>query len=587
MVDTSSGAERGISRPGNMAWLFLVLLALLIAGYLGLRSIGDVSLFESGTDPVRLVDATERSGLGSYLRPPIYNENPGYLETMGGGIAVGDFDGDGWEDLFFATMSSFDPQKQNGEPVYSSALYRNMGDGTFTDVTVEAGLTNIKGYPMGALFFDYNNSGRQDLYVASYDGGQLFRNEGGHFVDVTDSAGVSLDGLCENQPCLAAAASAADYNRNGYLDLLVVNNVDWDIDDPMHYGSGSLLPFNYRSQPSVLFRNNGDGTFTNVSDESGVTNLDHMGYFEDGKGLSAVWTDFNNDGWPDIYIANDMTPNRFYLNNRDGTFREIGVAAGVDEIKSSMGVDSADFNYSGNLDLITTNLEGSMVSLFRNYGDLRFDYATTYSGLISSGRGSGWGILFVDLDLDGHLDLVVANGSLWQGLQSETENKNMFFRNNGNGRFEDISENVVRFSNNEISRGLAVIDVNRSGKPDLIFSNIDGKLSQLLINETANNNNWIRLDLEGVISNRDAVGARVWLERKDGLTQNQMVKAGNSYQSTSSKSLFFGLGDSHADELRIEWPSGNSDLFRDLPSNTIIHIREGESKGRPADVVSK
>jgi len=587
MVDTSSGAVGGISKQGNTAWLVLVLLILFVAGYLGLRSIGDVSVFETEPEPVRFVDATEVSGLASHLRPPIYNDNPGYLETMGGGIAVGDFDGDGLEDIFFATMPSFDPQKQEGEPGYTSALYRNLGDGTFEDVTVEAGLANIKGFPMGALFFDYNNNGRQDLYVASYDGGQLFKNEGGYFVDVTDEAGVNLDGLCENSPCLAAAASAADYNRNGYLDLLVVNNVEWNINDPRHYGSGSLLPFNYRSQPTVLFRNNGNGTFTNVSEESGVSNIDQRGYLEDGKGLSAVWTDFNNDGWPDIYIANDMTPNRFYLNNRDGTFREIGIAAGVDEIKSSMGVDSADFNYNGNMDLITTNLEGSMVSLFRNYGDIRFDYATTYSGLISSGRGSGWGILFIDLDLDGHLDLVVANGSLWQGMQSETENMNMFFRNNGNGRFEDISENVVRFDNDEISRGLAVIDVNRSGKPDLIFSNIDGKASQLLMNETVNNNNWIRLDLEGVISNRDAVGARVWLTRKDGLTQNQMVKAGNSYQSTSSKSLFFGLGNSETDELRIEWPSGNSDLFRELPSNTIIHIREGENNRIPAEVVSQ
>lgn len=582
MAETSEEA----GQSNNTGWLLFVILILFIVGYIGFQQITGTGFLYSEASPFRFHDATGGSGLENHLRPLIYNDNPGYLETMGGGVAVGDFDGDGWEDIFFATMPPFDPQQQTGEDVFRPALFHNQGDGMFVDVTDETGLGNIRGYPMGALFFDFNNNGRQDLYVASFNGGQLFRNDGGMFVDITDEADLSLDGLCGDLPCMAAAASAADYNKSGYLDLLIVNNVDWDIDDQMSYGLSSILPFNYRSQPSYLYRNNGDGTFTNVSEESGVTNLDTRGISEDGKGLSAVWTDFNNNGWPDIYFANDMTPNRLYLNNGDGTFRDIAVAAGVDEIKSSMGIDTADYNYSGNLDLITTNLEGSMVSLFRNYGDLRFDYATAYSGLISSARGSGWGVLFTDFDLDGHLDLFVANGTLLKELQTERENENLIYRNITEGRFNDVTEEVVRFSNDDISRGLSVIDVNRSGKPDLIISNIDGASSQLLINRTDHDNNWLRLDLEGVVSNRDAVGARVYLEREDGLIQNQIVKAGNSYQSTSSKSLFFGLGKSIPDKMTIHWPSGKTDVIEAPPYNRILHIREGENENQPAEIVS-
>jgi enediyne biosynthesis protein E4 len=587
MTETSMEAGQSRDRFNKTGWFLFVILILFIVSYIGFQQITGTGFLITEDSPFIFYDATDGSGLESHLRPVIYNDNPGYLETMGGGVAVGDFDGDGREDIFFATMPPFEPEQDTEDMVFRSVLFRNQGDGTFVDVTDEAGLGQIQGYPMGALFFDFNNNRRQDLYVASFDGGQLFRNEGGVYIDVTESSGVSLDGLCGELPCMAAAASAADYNKDGYLDLLIVNNVDWDIDDQMSYGLSSILPFNYKSQPSFLYRNNGDGTFTNVSEESGVTNLDTRGYGEDGKGLSAVWTDFNNNGWPDIYIANDMTPNRLYLNNGDGTFRDIAVAAGVDEIKSSMGIDTADYNYSGNLDLITTNLEGSMVSLFRNYGDLRFDYATAYSGLISSGRGSGWGVLFSDFDLDGHLDLFIANGTLLKELQTERENENLFYLNNTNGRFIDVTEEAVRFRNDEASRGLAVIDVNRTGKPDLIISNIDGVSSQLLINRTDHDNNWIRLDLEGVVSNRDAVGARVYIEREDGLLQNQIVKAGNSYQSTSSKSLFFGLGKSIPEKMTIHWPSGKTDIIETPPYNRILQIREGEREDEPATVVSE
>ena len=561
--------------------ILIVTTVLLIAVVLLYRS-GMFQFSVQQTEPFYFIDATETAGLHEHRHPLVFEENPSYLEIMGGGVAVGDINGDGFEDIFFATMPSFDP---NSNFDYQSALFQNQGDGTFLNVTEEAGLGSIEGYPMGALFFDYNNNGFQDLYIASYNGGQLFENRGGTFVDVTEVAGLSLAGLCGRLPCMAAAASATDYNKSGFLDLLVVNNVSWDMDDDAGYGLPAMLPFRYEAQSVFLFRNNGDGTFTNVSAESGLTNMDVWNHGNDGKGLSAVWTDVNNNGWPDVYIANDTTPNHLYVNNRDGTFREVAVSAGVAELKSSMGIDTADFNYSGHLDLITTNLETEMVSLYRNFGNFRFDYVTPSTGLISSGLGSGWGIFFVDLDMSGYLDLVVANGSLLQALQKERENENQFFRNNGNGMFRDVSEAVVHFPNESISRGMAYLDVQNNGKPDLIISNIDGAHMQLLLNKTDNGNNRIRLDLEGVISNRDAVGARVYLEREDGLVQNQILKAGNSYQSSTSKSLFFGLGTSAIKELIIEWPSGNRDIMHELPMNHIIQIREGEDEGIPAEVV--
>jgi enediyne biosynthesis protein E4 len=565
----------------NKIRIAIILTVLLVVGFVLYRT-GFFGIIPKPTQPFYFIDVTESAGLHEHRHPEIFNDNPSYLEIMGGGVAVGDFDGDGFEDIFFATMPSFDPQSTTR---YMSVLFRNRGDGTFLNVTAETGLDAIRGYPMGALFFDYNNNGLQDLYVAGFDGGQLFENRGGYFADVTEEAGLSLDGLCGRLPCMAAAASVTDYNKSGHPDLLIVNNVSWNPDDETGYGLPAMLPFRYRAQPVFLFRNNGDGTFINTSEEAGLTNTDVWRHGNDGKGLSAVWTDINNDGWPDVYIANDTTPNHLYINNQDGTFREIAVSAGVAELKSSMGIDTADFNYSGHLDLITTNLEGEMLSLYRNYGNFRFDYVTPSTGLIPSGIGSGWGILFVDLDMSGHLDLVVANGALLQALQRERENENMFFRNNGNGVFINVSEAVVHFPNEVISRGMAYLDVQNNGLADLVISNIDGAQMQLLLNKTNNRNNRIRLDLEGVISNRDAVGSRVYIEREDGLVQNQILKAGNSYQSSSSKSLFIGLGNSSIKELIIEWPSGNRDILQDLPVNNIIHIREGEDAGSPAEVV--
>ena len=511
-------------------------------------------------------DITEQSGLLAFKRAYVNSSNPSYLEVMGGGVAVGDVDGNGYEDLLFVSMPSFaDPSDTSVSPL---SLFKNLGDGTFQDITHEAGLGDIEGYAQGALFFDYNNNGRQDLYIASYDGGQLFRNDGGTFTDVTNESGLYLNGLCGEFPCFGVAATAADYNRNGYLDLYIINNVDWDIDNPAHYGERQLFPAFFKAQHSFLFRNNGDGTFTNVTEEAGINN-------EGGKGLSAVWFDFNNNGWPDLYIANDLTRNKLYLNRGDGTFTDVAASARVNEVKSSMGVNVADFNGTGNLDLITTNLEGSYLSLFRNFGDLRFDYATHYTGLNSSRRSSGWGVEFTDLNRNGYPDLVMAAGPVWDPDPIDAEN--LFFKNKGDGTFGEQTLSAGTFSNQHISRGLAVIDILNNNKPDIIISNIDGGHPQLLKNTTQNDNNWLKLLLEGTESNRDAVGARVVVKRTDGMKILQEVKAGGSYQSSSSKALFIGLDKYEAEEITIRWPAGHEQVLRDVSLNQVLNIKEQRS----------
>ncbi|WP_234571516.1 CRTAC1 family protein [Rhodohalobacter sp. 614A] len=569
------------TKSGRFSWRTIAILCLsgsvlllLIAHVTGVYQISFLQSFSPNNHPIRISDVTAQAGLELFKRPKINQNNPSYLEVMGGGVAVGDIDGDGWEDLFFTNMPSFEEVPE--ELSTSSALFRNLGDGTFKDITRESGLDQIKGYPIGALFFDYNNDGHQDLYVTAYNGGELFRNEAGVFTNVTHSANVNLEGYCGDFPCMVAAASSADYDRDGFLDLLLINNVDWDINDSRYYGRGSLIPIHYNAQPTILLRNNGDGTFQNVSAESGVNNQDAHRHREDGKGLSAVWTDFNNDRWPDIYIANDLSPNRLYINKKDGTFSEVGIAAFVDEAKSSMGVDAVDFNHSGEVDLVTTNLIGQMASLFKNYGNLRFDYVTYQTGIMPSARVSGWGVVFIDLDLDGHQDLVMGNGPLWQP-EDELEAKNLFFKNRGNESFQNVTDEIVQFPNHAMTRGLAVTDFDRSGTPDLIFSNINGDTSQLIKNQSTGNN-WVRLDFEGTLSNRDAIGVRAIVKRRDRQVQMQTVKAGNSYVSSGSKSLFFGLGESSIDTLVIQWPSGRDDTLTNLEMNRIHHFREGAVK---------
>lgn len=579
MADSPSQSDTLSRRARIWGTLFLVFQILFALNSYGPHRIPGLDLVfdepwlkthhahsETGTSRARFASA-DSAGLSSFERASFHETDPRYLEVMGGGIAAGDYDGDGWDDVFITSLPAF----ADSGRASSSSLFRNRGDGHFEDVTAQVGLDSITGYAQGALFFDFDNDGDQDLYLAAYDGGQLFRNDDGHFIDVTDTAGLDLAGKCGPLPCFSSSATAADYNHDGHLDLLVVNNVDWDLDDPSHRGPQRLFPAFFTPQPAVLFRNNGDGTFTDVSDESGLTN-------EGGKGLSATWLDADNDGWSDVYVANDLTRNKLYINQQDGTFREMAVGAGVDEIKSSMGVAAGDVNHDGNLELATTNLKGSKVSLFKNRSQdpPLYDYATDSAGLGGSRRASGWGLQFVDFDLDGHQDLVTSGGPIWQEEGSDTtETRNLFYRNTGDGHFTDVTAASGAPRADQVSRGLAVLDATRNGRPDLVFANVDGDSPLLLTNQTDARHGWLKVSLRGMTSNRDGVGARVVVHRTDSLQMMREVRAGESYQSTSTKDLFFGLDTADVDRLTVRWPSGTVDTVRTVPTNQVVLIEEG------------
>jgi hypothetical protein len=523
-------------------------------------------IVESAKVPITFNDITSTSGLEKFFRPAIKDSfpSPRYPQVMGGGVAVADYNNDGWEDIFLTGMPPISSKKVK-QPEMTSSLFQNIGENRFIPVTKKVGLDGIKGFPQGALFFDFNNDGWQDLYIAAYDGGQLFKNVEGTYYDITDQAGLNLKDKCGELPCFSSSATSADYNRDGLLDLLIINNASWDRNDPNHQGKIGLFPHSFEQQDSFLFKNMGDGSFKDVTQKSGLNN-------EKGKGLAAIWTDINHDGWDDVYIANDLSFNNFYVNNRDGTFSEMATGMNLDEEKSSMGIDISDFDNNGEWDIAVTNLKHYKLSFYLNESNMFFSYVTDSIGLMTTNKATGWGVEFVDMNLDGFEDMVMASGPIWDVPVDNKEN--IFFRNLGNGTFKEEVQAVSGRSVHSVSRGLATIDINKSGKPDLVFANIDDASPQLLQNTTESSNNWLKINLQGTESNRDAIGARVVLNREDGLSQMQEVRAGNSYQSSGTKSLFFGLGASEPDILFIHWPSGKTDTMTTIAANQILKITE-------------
>ncbi len=565
-----------LSRTAKIAGtVFLVFQILFAANSFGPQKIPGLNLLfdgpwvKSATASSRVGDSSAlfkdvaaSAGLAAFRHAEFYDADPSYVEVMGGGVAVGDYDGDGWEDVFLTNMPAFHSSVSSGTP---STLFRNRGDGTFEDVTAAARLTDLRGYPQGAIFLDYDNDGDQDLYVAAYAGGQLFRNDAARFTDVTRETGLDLTGKCGEFPCFGSSVVAADYDRNGRLDLLVVNNVNWDIGNPASRGRSNLFPVFFSSQPTMLFRGLPNGTFEDATAASGLDN-------DGGKGLAAAWLDVNGDLWPDAYIANDLSHNRLYVNNADGTFREIGKASGTDEIKSDMGVGAADYDNDGDFDFVATNLKGVKLSLYRNEGGEQFTFVTDDAGLASSAATTGWGVEFVDFDLDGHMDLVMSGGPVWEPVLKDTQN--LLFRNLGDGTFVDVSKRSGDLYDKQSSRGLAILDFDNDGDPDLVVANVDGAAPLLLQNSPKRYGHWLQVRLEGLESNRDGVGARVEVLRTDGLRMTQEVRAGSSYESGSTRLLFFGLNQSAAVELKVHWPSGEVDLVKALPWDARILVRE-------------
>jgi hypothetical protein len=499
------------------------------------------------------------------------------IETMGSGCGWIDYDQDGLLDFYLVNGAATHVYSPN-HPL-RSALYRNNGDGTFTDVTGKAGVGAEGLFGMGVAVGDYDNDGFPDLFVLGYGRCILYHNNGdGTFTDATTRAGV------ENSGRWASSAAWFDYDNDGRLDLVIANYVDWSPERNFYCGDQGpgmrsyCHPDDFRGQPPTLYHNNGDGTFTDVSKSSGLG-------LKGNNGLGVVTFDYDNDGWQDIFIANDHMPNFLFHNNRDGTFREVGYAAGVAVsadglFEAGMGTDAADATGGGRMDLTVTHLDMQLARFYQNLGDQTFDDATLRSKIgYATYHMSGFGTRFMDYDNDGARDLFIANGHVLDNIQryhadTRYAEPKLMFRNNGHGVFENVSDRLgADFQLPRVSRGAAVADFDNDGDLDILVNN-NGQAPQLLRNDGGNSNHWLEILLIGTRSNRDGVGARVKLSAGSLVLYDQR-KGGMSYQSAQDPRLHFGLGPhSNVDAIEIVWPNGSVTKLANLKGDQIIAVKE-------------
>jgi enediyne biosynthesis protein E4 len=490
------------------------------------------------------------------------------LEATGSGCAFLDYDGDGFIDLFLVSGRYLegisDPDSPCKNKKATDRLFRNRGDGTFEDVTEKAGVGGT-GYGMGVAVGDYDNDGHPDIFVTNYESNILYRNNGdGTFTDVTEKAGVG-------RSLWSVGAVWFDYDRDGLLDLYVGNYLDFDPEYRLYYEADVYPgPLAYPGQPDFLYRNNGDGTFTNVSEKAGITKI--------GRAMGILAADYNDDGWPDIFVANDAMENYLYRNKGDGTFEEVALESGVafgqhGNSAASMGGDFGDYDNDGKLDLLVPDMTFNAV--YRNLGDGLFD---DVSGSIGVGPASAqfwsWGGDFFDYDNDGHLDILIVNGD---GHRLSEKQEQLLLRNeeiNGQRMFHDISRQAGEyFDVSSVARGLCVGDYDNDGDLDFFVLNIDGP-SVLLRNEGGNRNNWLTIKLVGTKSNRDGVGARV-VVRSGDLVQTEEKMSSSSYLSQNDPRLHFGFGKrDKIDEIVIRWPSGKVQKLTGVKMNQILTVVE-------------
>ena len=498
------------------------------------------------------------------------------VEANGNGAAFLDYDDDGDVDLLIANGSTLESYSQGGDPMV--VLYENT-DGSFADVTSEAGL-EAKGWGMGLCVADYDNDGDSDFYLTAFGPNILYGNNGdGTFSEKSRVAGVGDAGWGTN-------CAFADYDRDGDLDLYVANYLTFDEDeiepDGCAYRGVEVFcgPVGLPAEPDLLYRNNGDRTFTNVAEEAGIAES----YF---YGFGVVFSDFDGDLWPDIYVANDSVPNFLFHNRGDGTFSEIGLLSGtalngIGRAQAGMGVGVDDYDGDGRFDIFVTNFSGDTNTLYRNNGDMFFEDVTIRAGLAdASFPHVGWGTGFADLDNDGFKDLFVANGQVDSGVEGRLEGESYHqrrevYRNMGNGTFAEIAaelgDDLVELKS---ARGAAFGDIDNDGDIDIVVININDRPS-FYLNEAGSENHWITLRLEGTISNRNGIGARIELEA-GGRLQTGEVRSGGSYLSHNDMRIHFGLGyTSRIDRIRIRWPSGTVEELDGFEANQFLKIREGQ-----------
>jgi hypothetical protein len=548
----------GASGPRRLAWLVLAGTAVAL-------------LADQAPVDVKFTNVTAQAGIH-------FTHNAGragkkYLpETVGSGCAFFDFDGDGWQDILLINSKDFTPSGHRT----TAALYHNNHDGTFTDVTAGSGL-DVELYGLGVAIADYDNDGRDDVYITALEGDRLFHNEGnGKFRDVTAASGIQNANF-------GTSAAWLDYDRDGKVDLFVANYVQWNAkSDQFCSLDGSIksycTPEKYKGTRSRLFHNLGNGHFEDVTEKAGLGDAT-------SKSLGVTVLDYNGDGWPDLFVANDTQPNKLYRNLGNGTFKEEGVTAGVafgeDGVaRGAMGADSADYDRSGRPHLLVGNFSNQMLGLYHNEGNGVFvDEAPSSTVGRSSLLSLTFGVFFFDYDLDGYPDILAANGHIEEQI-SRVQPKisyreaPLLFRNMGNHRFDNVSGKVgAAFTNAMVARGAAYADFDHDGDLDVLISQNNGP-AVLLRNDGGNRNHWLNVRLTGTKSNRDGIGAVVRVESAVG-KQWSMVRSGSSYCSQSDLALTFGLGADTAARIEVVWPSGARQQFQNVKANQRVLVDEG------------
>jgi hypothetical protein len=511
----------------------------------------------------RLTDVTTAAGIQFRHNSGAYG---GKLlpETLGSGCAFLDYDADGWQDILLINGMDWPQHKRQRSTL---RLYRNNRDGTVTDVTHRAGL-DVEMYGMGVAVGDYNNDGFPDILVTCVGQNRLFRNSGkGTFTDVTHSSGL------DNRLGFSTSALWFDYDRDGLLDLFVCNYVKWSAEhdvfcslDGKH--KSYCTPEAYRGETCWLFHNRGDGTFEDVTAKSGI-------FDTSSKSLGVAMLDYDRDGWPDLLVANDTQPNKLYRNQRNGTFKDVAVEAGIafsaeGKARAGMGVDAADFDHSGSPGVAITNFDNEMIGLYRPAANGTYNDVAVQAGVgLASQNTLGFGCAFLDANLDGALDLVVANGHIDDTVRNIRGNVGyaqppQIFLNNGEGKFQDVAAATGdAFIQPKVGRGLCYADFDRDGDLDILMTTNNGP-AYLYRNDQQAGNHSIRFRLTGTKSNRDAIGAMVRIEH-EGSTQERLVKGGSSYLSQSELPVTFGLGKrDKLDRVVIEWPSGKTEAYKNL-----------------------
>jgi enediyne biosynthesis protein E4 len=535
----------------------------------------DLRAQPQGAPGFRLVDVTAAAGIDFRHNNGAYG---GTLlpETLGSGCAFLDYDADGWQDILLINGMDWPGHKRRRTTL---KLYRNNRNGTFTDVTRAAGL-DVELYGMGVAVGDFNNDGFPDLYITCVGQSRLFRNTGkGRFIDITKASGLG------GREAFSTSAMWLDVDRNGLLDLFVCNYVRWSAEHDVFCSvdgkrKSYCTPEAYRGETCWLFRNRGDGTFEDVTATCGI-------FDSSSKALGVALIDHDQDGWPDIVVANDTQPNKLYRNQRNGTFKDVALEAGValsddGKARAGMGVDAADFANTGRAGIAITNFEGEMVGLYRPQEPGLYRDITMASGVGSASRTRlGFGCLFADMDLDGHLDLVVANGHIDDTVRNISGNTGYaqaphLFRNQGNATFSDVAAAVGGgFAQPRVGRGLAYGDFDGDGDVDLLMTTNNGTPALFRNDQTAGRRS-LRFRLQGVKSNRDAIGAVVRIYH-GGASQTRMVKSGSSYLSQSELPVTFGVGTrDRVDRVVIAWPGGSTEEFKNLASGKAYVVVEGK-----------